>query len=637
MSWRIAGVGGVVLLACAACSWRQTDQTMTEASRSEVNPGGRMWIVDQSHAAASDRNDGTAAAPLATISKAAALAEPGDTVRVRAGRYREWVRPKRGGAEGAPIVYEAAAGETVILSGAEVWEPAWRPVPGHPAIFRAALGELAGGPFRDLSRPSRGGGTQGQLILDDAPLPESIDYEALLRTPGSWLSINGRELWLHWADGAHPPANGWQVSQRGRVFGGARRGLDYIHLRGLTFEYAGNQVSFPQVGAVSTRSGYGWVIEHCVIRYNKTIGIDCGKESPPSGRARLPNVPRDQDHDDWRAGGHLIRSNHIHDNGQCGIAGYVSPGTRVMHNRVERNGRLIPGFETGGIKFHYLYDGRVDGNLVIDNRGPGIWLDTGYAGAVVHRNVTIGNEVAGVMIELGHGPVEVTENIMLANEGAGFYSHDASDVTVARNLIANNGRFGVMFRLATDRGYGQNGQRIEQCEVSRNRVVHNTLIGNGEGEIGLPLDLPRQRDNRADHNLMVLPTDRPSRFELSGAPALRKMDAGARGEVLAQMNRDGGAELSLDALQMLEDSEGVASWDKWRTIGGHDAASVRVALSDWRFAADLGALSVEFSGPPPIDASSLTAVTPWPEHITGAFGRALPLWPVETSAKQHQE
>ena len=45
----------------------------------------------------SDRAGGTAAAPFRTISRAAAIAQPGDTVRVHAGTYREWVDPACGG------------------------------------------------------------------------------------------------------------------------------------------------------------------------------------------------------------------------------------------------------------------------------------------------------------------------------------------------------------------------------------------------------------------------------------------------------------------------------------------------------------------------------------------------------------
>jgi len=74
----------------------------------------------------SDSNAGTSAKPFATISKAAAMAQPGDAVTVHEGTYRERVTPPRGGAsETERIVYRAAPGEKVVIKGSEIvkgWE-----------------------------------------------------------------------------------------------------------------------------------------------------------------------------------------------------------------------------------------------------------------------------------------------------------------------------------------------------------------------------------------------------------------------------------------------------------------------------------------------------------------------------------
>ena len=45
----------------------------------------------------SDSAAGNKASPYLTINKAASMAQPGDTVTVHAGTYREWVKPQRGG------------------------------------------------------------------------------------------------------------------------------------------------------------------------------------------------------------------------------------------------------------------------------------------------------------------------------------------------------------------------------------------------------------------------------------------------------------------------------------------------------------------------------------------------------------
>jgi hypothetical protein len=61
-----------------------------------------------------------------TINAAARDAQPGDTVLVHAGVYRERVNPPRGGEEGRPITYQAAPGEAVCIRGSEVFQPVWK-------------------------------------------------------------------------------------------------------------------------------------------------------------------------------------------------------------------------------------------------------------------------------------------------------------------------------------------------------------------------------------------------------------------------------------------------------------------------------------------------------------------------------
>src|SRR4051812_27246775 len=68
----------------------------------------------------SDVEDGSEAGPFLTINRAAAVAQPGDTVVVHAGEYREWVQPRRGGgSDQRRITYQAAAGEHVVIKGSE--------------------------------------------------------------------------------------------------------------------------------------------------------------------------------------------------------------------------------------------------------------------------------------------------------------------------------------------------------------------------------------------------------------------------------------------------------------------------------------------------------------------------------------
>ena len=66
-------------------------------------------------------SNGSRQKPLRTISAAARVAQPGDVITVHEGVYRERVNPPRGGeSDRKRIVYRAAPGEQVVITGSEV-------------------------------------------------------------------------------------------------------------------------------------------------------------------------------------------------------------------------------------------------------------------------------------------------------------------------------------------------------------------------------------------------------------------------------------------------------------------------------------------------------------------------------------
>ena len=74
------------------------------------NKMGREYHVSQKNG--HDWQDGSAEKPFVTISKAAKIAMPGDTITVHEGVYREWIKPENSGiGELMRITYQAAEGE----------------------------------------------------------------------------------------------------------------------------------------------------------------------------------------------------------------------------------------------------------------------------------------------------------------------------------------------------------------------------------------------------------------------------------------------------------------------------------------------------------------------------------------------
>ena len=600
---------------------------------------GREWIVDRNHPHCSDQGPGTTLLPLQTINRAAQSAQPGDTVVVHAGEYRERVAPARGGTPGRPIVYRAATGARVVIKGSERWQPKWERQDATRAVYLGSLDDalFAGAlvhPYRTRLEPAPAGKrlTLGQVFVDGHPLRE-VDRDAeLLKTPGSWkVNEDSTGIHVHFPDAELAPSDRVvELTVRDRIFAPHRRGLGYIHVRGFVMEHCANQFpdrfwqsDSPQAGALGCRAGNNWVIEHNTIRYAKSIGIDCGYEGKRDLEGRQP-TPQNTGH-------HIIRNNTISDNGCCGIAGMRSHSTQIVGNIIERNNTLkhtAP--EIGGIKVHHFIGGRIEGNLIRQNLAHGVWIDNIYRQARVTRNVVVANHGNGIFVELGQGPLLVDNNIVAGTRGGyhprdargdGLYSHDASGITFAHNLVFGSHRFGALHLMATKR---------PRAGVSRIRLLNNIFVSNAEGSVNLPMKGPHAIDNRSDYNLYAGNQDYLLNPWGGLTPAL-VTESIARA-VSRQTDR------WLDAAPRLTLTE-------WQSVTGWDLYSKEVSISAAELTADLELTLQLMTDPSDVSAMYLPTVDrdffgkpisrqatragPFQELHTGS--NTLKVWPVVTT------
>lgn len=469
-----------------------------------------------------DTNPGTPEAPLRTISRGAMLAQPGDTVLVREGVYRERVAPPRGGEPGKRITYQAAPGERVILKGSEIWQPEWTEVAGgiysaipDPALFNdleneypdshnPLLVELASTPWqregrREVERDFPGDEaivyTCGQVFVNgkrfkEVPLREELE-------PGCWYyEKSPRKVYVHF--GQADPANQIvELTTRRRIFAPAKRGLGYITVQGFIMEHCGNQYPtnfwntdvYAQKGALGIEAGHHWIIRRNLIRHAKNFAIDAGYVDQHTPRDMVP-------HDN------VIEENYLVENGSAGILSNRSKNMVIRGNVILRNNVLhflgLKRWEQAGIKCHNIADGLIEGNYVADNYLTyGIWLDNQFPDSRVSRNVLVNNGRAGLFLEMSdydYDRLLVDNNIVVGNRQNPIYIHDASGATFVNNLLANTPE------------QDQYGQAVYIRQVSaRTKTYHHTfynnlLLGN---PVVLDVNYPAHRSGpqRFDYNV----------------------------------------------------------------------------------------------------------------------------------------
>lgn len=139
------------------------------------------WFVDPTG------NDlsgvGSISEPYKTISRARTFAQPGDTVAVRAGVYREEVSLFRSGTEGNPITFEAYNGEDVLVTTTDILS-GWTQHSGN--IYKATFDS-------DLR------GRNGMTLFVDGQLTREAHWSNLgsnvnTLSNAQWATMNGGDL-----------------------------------------------------------------------------------------------------------------------------------------------------------------------------------------------------------------------------------------------------------------------------------------------------------------------------------------------------------------------------------------------------------------------------------------------------------
>lgn len=351
--------------------------------------------------AGSDSNPGSETQPWRTIQHAAETLQAGETVLIRAGEYKEWVRPQHSGREGQPITYAAYPGEVVTLNGAEIELPAHTPKASRPPH-----------PTHDWV-----GARIGH--------PEAI---------GGLFQIEGR---------SHIIVKGLRVINAGPHRDNAGilvKDCDHIRIEG-NFTY--NTVS----------SGIGVWRSYKVIVTGNEIELACND----GGQECLTIAGTD----DYEVSYNHVHHGGPGGEGGEGIDSKQGCSNgRIHHNHVHHQNRL--GIYTDAWNT-LTRDVQIYQNLVHDNAGDGVTCAAEAGGLLtdikIYNNLIFRNGRSGVVIgwygDVEHQPVRnisIVNNTIFNNglneEGGGVWleNPEAENILIQNNLVSQNRLFQIAFR-----------------------------------------------------------------------------------------------------------------------------------------------------------------------------------------------
>ena len=476
---------------------------------------GAQYFVDNRNSAAADNNPGTAAQPFQTIGAAISKLAAGDTVTINAGVYREAFSVPVSGTADKPIVVQAAPGEKVIVTGADLvkgWtktddatkRPIWEKAPWKQ--WAECVGVVDG-----LDRKSG-----PQLIADGVLLrrvgslkemnPGTYFYDPahdgaiyLWMTPaphsGSQPIEKGAAWWDEPVDLSSEDPNQHQIeaSVRGKLV--SVIGQSYVTIRGLLLRY---NTAAAQEGGLCVDAGptqgladsHDDTVEDCVVEFCHGRGLTCVGEHITVRRCYLR-------HNGASGAGGRLRDSLWEDN--------VLDGNTTYGHSV--------GWEAGGVKFLFTNGLIVRRCQFINNYGPGLWFDTGNFGNTIEKNFCAYNQGPGIMLEVspdyastdinakpvvtlrkGDNPAEtakitvtptiVRNNVCVSNcdagGGMGILLQLASDTRVLNNTIVGNSQFGIFVRYHP---YDDKGHRCVDNVMLNNLCVDNGPNGGDEIEV----------------------------------------------------------------------------------------------------------------------------------------------------------
>lgn len=452
----------------------------------------------------SDCGLGNVESPFLTIDKAASVAQPGDSIIVHEGIYREEITHINTGlSESRRISFEAAKDEQVMIKGSEEIT-GWQQIDG--SIWKVEIDNTIFKDFNPFATKLFGDWlavdndkSLGQVYLNNQSLFEVSEYEQLAdpklveETLDHWTNkqvtydYKDQSIYVWYAKvekdittiyvnfhDYNPNNEVTEINVRKSAFRPFEMHTNYITIRNFEIANVATQWSPPtaaQTGMIDTHWSKGWIIENNILYNAVCSAIAIGKEistgdnlntyrkDKPGYQYQIETVFKAAN-SDWNKetiGSHIVRNNVIHDCGQNAVVGHLgSAFSKIYNNHIYNigNKREFFGYEIAGIKLHAAIDTQVYNNYV-HNCSLGMWFDWQTQGTRISKNI-FNNNTRDLFVEVSSGPYIVDNNILTADYALDNHAQGGAYVN---NII--NGE--IVHRLMLDR-------------ATPYHVPHSTLI-----------------------------------------------------------------------------------------------------------------------------------------------------------------
>jgi len=414
---------------------------------------GKTWYVSGKMLVNIEREE-----QVRTIAQAAALVEPGDTVIIHDGIYREYVEIEKSGKLNNPITFQAAAGAGVIMTGADQINK-WTGEKGYGRIYSTpwphkfiTWNQHNIHPDDDYHRLT---GRCEQVFVNGYALRQVLERDKLARGT-FYVDLDGERLYVWNYDNQDVSSRKVTVeaSIRDRIL--TIKG-DNVVVKGIRFRYAANRA---QRGAVEF-SGSHLTVEDCIFEYTNAGGAG------------------------FRGEDITVRRCTFQHNGQLGFGASRAhrlrmTGCTVRNNNIKGFNR---GWEAGGNKICLARGVVFESSTFVENRGDGIWFDIGNEDCTVRNCLIAFNEDAGIFYEISYG-LHAHDNVIVGNglagtpgawgANAGISISSSPDCLIERNLLVGN-KEGFSFREQT-RSTPRIDDRKSVPVWNHDHIIRNNVI-----------------------------------------------------------------------------------------------------------------------------------------------------------------